>query len=271
MYLYSGEVTYYLELHQADRNLPVLLLMHGFMGSGRAFEHLLDPLKEFCNPLTIDLAGHGRTECAADTTLFETGNQVSQLHSLLTRFRFDRLFACGYSMGGRLLIQLTVLYPELFRGVLIESAHCGIIEEPERINRIKTDEERAIRIESDFQKFVDEWLRMPMFSETPGSRTQEYRNIMLAQNPYLLSASLRGFGSGVMPAVCHRLQRLSIPLYLVAGESDSSYVIRMTEMSKLCNDCRLYIVKNAGHRVHAGYPVQYTEILKTFIQTHNHV
>jgi 2-succinyl-6-hydroxy-2,4-cyclohexadiene-1-carboxylate synthase len=271
MQLYSDGIRYHLKLHQSDKNLPVLLMMHGFMGSGRAFSDLIEPLSRFCNPLTIDLAGHGQTRTPADLNLFRTERQVEQLRSVLSRFRFRHLFAHGYSMGGRLLLQLAVRHPGLFRGIVIESAHCGIENENERRKRMEADEQRAEEIESGFEAFVSRWLELPLFENTPDHHKQHYRKLMLEQDPERMTLSLRGFGAGVMPPVCRELHQLHLPLYLVAGHLDSKYVTRMTEMSDTLNDSAVQIVEGAGHRVHADKPEKLTEILKTFIETHHHV
>ncbi len=271
MIAYTDGIGYYIDYHHNDRRLPVLLMMHGFMGSGEAFSDLAERLSGHCNPLIIDLAGHGRTKTPARAELFETSRQVSQLRSVLSRFRFSNLLAYGYSMGGRLLIQLAVKHPELFGGLFIESSHCGLQSEKERTMRRRKDEERARIIETGFHSFVDRWLDLPLFSHTPEDQKEMYRTLMLSQDPELLACSLRGFGAGSMPPVCEELQRLPLPLYLMAGEQDARYEHRMTEMSENCIESTLHIVRNAGHRVHADCPEEIIKIIKHTLETRYHV
>ncbi|PWN07001.1 2-succinyl-6-hydroxy-2,4-cyclohexadiene-1-carboxylate synthase [Rhodohalobacter mucosus] len=271
MIAYSEGIGYNLDYRHHDSRLPVLLMMHGFMGSGAAFRQFAERLSNHCNPLLIDLAGHGHTKTPAKTELFKTSRQVSQLRSVLSRFRFEKLIGYGYSMGGRLLIQLAVKHPGLFSGLFIESSHCGLESEKQRALRRQKDEERARSIETDFQSFVDRWLDLPLFSQTPDHQKEVYRTIMLAQDPALLACSLRGFGTGSMPSVCDQLQRLRSPLYLMAGEQDRKYVHRMSAMSKNCNDCSLHIVQKAGHRAHADCPEEIINIIKHTLETRYHV
>ena len=49
-------ISYHFDIHQEIEKLPYLVLLHGFMGSGRQFDHLIPRLKKFCNPITIDQA-----------------------------------------------------------------------------------------------------------------------------------------------------------------------------------------------------------------------
>ncbi|MDX1590475.1 MAG: 2-succinyl-6-hydroxy-2,4-cyclohexadiene-1-carboxylate synthase [Balneolaceae bacterium] len=271
MIAYSDGIGYYLEYHHSSRNLPVLVMMHGCMGSGEAFRPIAENLLSHCNPLLIDLAGHGRTQTPADPALFSTDRQVNQLQSVLKRLSLSPMIGYGYSMGGRLLLQLAVKHPELFDGLFIESSHCGLQSEQEKSIRIKEDEQRARRIETEFNSFIDDWLRLPLFSGTSDKQTAKYRKLMLSQDPKLLACSLRGFGAGSMPSVCDRLQHLPMPLYLIAGGQDERYVNRMSEMSKKCNDCTFQIVEGAGHRVHADRPQEIAEMIKHTLETRYHV
>ncbi len=268
MKLYADGVAYHLTIHQSENSLPYLILFHGFMGSGKAFYPLIDELKPFCNPVTIDLAGHGQTKAPAKKELFYADRQVYQLKSILDRLSLNRLYAFGYSMGGRLLFQLITTYPDLFEGAIFESTHCGLTSEKERKHRIAVDELRAESIQSNFDKFLNEWMDLPLFQHTPNSARKTYRNIMKSQDPECMAASLRGFGAGSMPPVCDKLQDVQFPLYLIAGEYDKKYVDRMDSISKLCNDSTFQVVGKAGHRVHTDQPDTWIEILKTFITKH---
>ncbi len=267
MKLWTDGVDYHAVIHQNRPDLPFLLMLHGFMGSGEVFSPLIDPLNAFCNPVTIDLIGHGQTQSDANPDLFAAERQAAQIESVLSRIQLPNLFACGYSMGGRLLFQLITRYPKLFQGALIESSHCGIVAAEERIERAEADERRAIEIETDFAGFLNRWQALPLFNRTPDKARKRYRDIMERQSPAHLAASLRGFGAGVMPPVCEKLHQLQMPLYLVAGKHDPKYVSRMADIAMMNNRFKLHIASGAGHRVHAGRPKSLLTILKTLIQT----
>ena len=268
MKLYAEGIAYHLTIHQSDSSLPHLILFHGFMGSGKVFDPLISGLQSFCNPITIDLAGHGETETPANQELFHADRQVNQLKSILDRLSFDRLFAFGYSMGGRLLFQMITAHPHLLDGAIFESTHCGITSHAERKKRVTMDELRAESILNNFDQFLDEWMTLPLFQHTPDHARKAYRTIMENQNPENLAASLRCFGAGSMPPVCDKLQDVQHPLYLIAGEYDTKYVDWMSSISKRCNDSTFQIVEKAGHRIHTDQPDIWIQILKTFITEH---
>lgn len=268
MKLYADRIFYHADVHQNEQGLPFLLLLHGFMGSSEVFRPLLPELKSFCNPVTIDQAGHGSTDTPPDAHLFSAERQSEQVRSVLGRLSFEHLFAYGYSMGGRLLFQLVTRYPGLFRGACFESTHCGIQSGEKRKKRAELDESRARAILDDFESFIDQWLELPLFRNSPAEMKAIYKSVMQKQDPKLMAASLRGFGAGVMPPVCKELQHLPTPLYLVAGEHDTKYTDRMSSIAPMCADCIFQIVEHAGHRVHTDRPEVLIQILKTFIEKH---
>lgn len=269
MRLFAGSVDYEVTLHQSKPELPTLLMLHGFMGSHRVFDHLIPQLSTFSNPLTIDLIGHGNTRTPDNPVLYSTENQVSQLKSVLKRLRFNPLYLYGYSMGGRLALQMATSHPEMFSGLTLESTHCGLSSQEERESRAATDRKRADKLLRDKQIFLENWSALPLFAQTPEPYKTLYRKISEEQNSKQMSYSLREFGSGVMPSVCHKLPKLQLPVHLVAGSRDPAYVSRMTKMNGRIPDSHLYIVDGAGHRVHTDQPEKLLEIISGAMNASN--
>jgi 2-succinyl-6-hydroxy-2,4-cyclohexadiene-1-carboxylate synthase len=156
-------VSYHFEIHQEDPVLPTLVLLHGFMGSGNVFDHLIEDLKTYCNPVTIDLLGHGKSEGAELHYRFSTKEQVADLAKLISEQLHVPLFLYGYSMGGRLALQLAVHRPDLIKGLILESATFGLEGETERQARQALDARRADAITGNFGGFLTEWQQKPMF------------------------------------------------------------------------------------------------------------
>ncbi len=237
-------------------------MLHGFMGSGKVFSHLIPDLIKSFTPVTIDLAGHGSTYTPADPVQFKTELQTAQLHSLFRRFGTEKYYLYGYSMGGRLALQYAARYPGQLSGLCIESAHCGIESEDERAKRVETDSGRALLLQENYNRFITEWARLPLFSFTPEPFKKLYLQIAAAQNPDCMAVSLRGFGAGVMPAMCEKLMALNLPLFYLAGEADKKYVQVMKEMKECTPLSELITVGGAGHRVHTDRPESVIQALR---------
>lgn len=265
MKLYCRDAVYYMEIHQRDPEKPNLLLMHGFMGSSEGFALLAKGLKPICNPVTIDLTGHGRSDTTNDPERFIAESQVRDLQSILDRLQLDNLWLYGYSMGGRLAQNLFLSSPDRFSGLILESSHCGISDDTERRQRQAIDEKRAKAIETDFDGFVERWINLPLFESPNNAREFNYKSIIKQQNPASMAASLRGFGAGSAPYLCDKLEEADVPIALIAGEFDEKYVDKMREMHHLFPDSELLVADDAGHRVHADQPEQIITFLTNFL------
>ena len=264
-------VTYHFETHQEDPALPILVLLHGFMGSGEVFEHLIEDLKEYCNPVTIDLLGHGQSEGAELHYRFSTKEQVADLSKLISEQLHVPLFLYGYSMGGRLALQLSIHRPDLFKGLILESATFGLEGETERQARQALDARRADAITGNFEGFLTEWQQKPIFrsANIAPSFMENMMNIQKNQDPFWLSNALLGFGTGTMPCVKDRLSEIPIPVQLIAGKNDSKFLHINIQMEKELTDGSFTIVEYSGHRIHLEQPKKLNRILKSFIQNHS--
>ncbi len=268
MKFYTNAASYHAIIHQNKRDLPSLILFHGFMGSGKVFEPLIDLLLKRCNPVTIDLLGHGESTTDPNPERFTAKQQVQDILSILDRLQLKNLFLYGYSMGGRLAQHVFISEPFRFSGLILESTNCGITDEHERSERRKIDEERARDIEADFPAFLDRWIKLPLFKSPAGAANFDYASILRSQNPRVMAASLRGFGAGVMPPVCNQLSNIKKPVGLLAGKADQKYVDKMREMAQLCSTSELQIIDGAGHRIHVDQPDQTVKFITQFLNSH---
>ena len=260
---------YHAEIHQQNGSHPYLILLHGFMGSGDAFSHLIPSLQRFCNPVTIDLLGHGASGHAEHQSEFKVENQIADLDDIIRHMPFSKCFLYGYSMGGRLALQYACSHSSHLRGLVLESATYGIESSTKRKQRTITDHKRARAIENNFGYFLQKWSEMPLFNaggRVPADRKQRYEDLQRSQSPRQMALSLRGFGSGVMPSCRNKLPNLQIPVLLLAGRYDEKYCDIMDEMHHLLPDAELHIVPDAGHRIHLEQSEMVAELLNSFIQ-----
>ncbi|HEY8397970.1 MAG TPA: alpha/beta hydrolase [Flavihumibacter sp.] len=123
-------------LHYAqtgDDHLPTLVFIHGTPGSWTAFsDYLADSLLQLRYRLiSIDRPGFGYSRFGAAINLRQ---QSQLLGPLIARFRNgESLYLVGHSLGGPLVLQLALDFPELATGlVLISGSIDPAAEKPER-------------------------------------------------------------------------------------------------------------------------------------------
>ncbi len=261
-------ISYHFETHSETTEKPILILLHGFMGSGESFSLILESLKEVCNPVTIDLLGHARTEGAELHYRFSTKEQVADLVKLISEQFTPPVFLYGYSMGARLALQLTLTRPDLIQGLLLESGTFGIEDETERQARQALDASRADQIMGNFSGFLEDWKTLPIFGEKATEAPNKFEAIQEQQNPVWMSNSLLGFGTGTMPVVRERLHELVAPVQLIVGDQDSKFIHINQTMKKEINNSELSIIQESGHRAHLDQPKATAETIRNFITKH---
>ncbi|MGL5794721.1 MAG: 2-succinyl-6-hydroxy-2,4-cyclohexadiene-1-carboxylate synthase [Waterburya sp.] len=250
-----------------DRQKPVIVFLHGFLGNSQDFLAVIDLISpEFCC-LVLDLPGHGQTEVKQDIN-YHLPNLAQALIALLEQLNIRQCFLVGYSLGGRIALYLTIYFPQYFLGVILESASPGLKTQPERDRRIQQDLQLIKQLESqDFADFLQQWYSQPLFSsfaQHPNFQQALIRR--LNNNPVKLSKSLRYLGLGMQPSLWSQLKSLQIPLLLVVGELDSKFVAINREIANLCPQANLNIVKNSGHNVHFEQLWEFSKLLERFLR-----
>lgn len=98
--------------------------------------------------ITIDLLGHGQTQCLGYVHSME--DQADMVHEVLSEIRIRKAIFIGHSMGGYVALAFAELYPETVKGlVLLNSTSRADSEER------KTNRDRAIQaVKKDYTAFV---------------------------------------------------------------------------------------------------------------------
>ena len=247
-----------------DRQKPVILFLHGFMGNCHDFVGVIDRLSEFCC-LVVDLPGHGKTEVKQDCN-YQMPNTAGALIKLLQKLDIQQCLLVGYSMGGRLALYLTVYFPQYFQGVILESASPGLKTRSRRDRRIEQDLKLAKQLESrDYELFLQQWYSNPLFASFV--RHPNYKQAIaskLNNNPYKLAKSLRFMGLGVQPSLWNDLSSIKIPMLLLVGSLDPKFVAINREVAGLSPQAKSYIVKDVGHNIHFERPAELVKLIRSF-------
>ena len=103
---------------------PVLLFIHGLLGSQRQWTHLVDRLDDGHRVVVPDLFGHG--ESAKPMGDYSLGGHAATLRDLLDRLGIERVTLVGHSLGGGIAMVFSYLFPErVERLVLVASGGLG--------------------------------------------------------------------------------------------------------------------------------------------------
>jgi 2-succinyl-6-hydroxy-2,4-cyclohexadiene-1-carboxylate synthase len=219
-----------------------LVLIHGFAGTGRAWDPVLERLgPERYRALTPDLRGHG---AAADVRPITFGACAQDVLAVVD----GPIVLCGYSLGGRIALHAALTIPERVARLVLVASTAGIDDAGERAGRRDADEALAAFAEAaTIEEFADRWAAQPLFAGTPPEAGRVWREDLLRNDPRALAAVLRGVGTGAMEPLWGRLGELGMPAEVVAGERDAKFVAAAQRLAAGLPDGRLTVVAGAGH------------------------
>jgi 2-succinyl-6-hydroxy-2,4-cyclohexadiene-1-carboxylate synthase len=170
----------------------------------------------------------------------------------------------GYSMGGRLTLQLALDRAPTVERLVLVSASPGIADAAARVARRDADERPAQEIERDgVERFLERWLAQPLFASLPRDRAgiDERR---AGHTVASLTHQLRVLGQGSQPSNWDRLGELAVPVLLVVGGRDAKYVDIAHRMAASIPQARVEVIAGAGHACHLERPDAVAHLLAAF-------
>lgn len=234
-----------------------IAMLHGFTQTATSWSPVVRDLQRHYTCIAVDMPGHGNSpypqrsveQCAHDIA-----------HSV------GKATYIGYSFGARVALHIAVMYPQFVERLVLISGTPGIEDETERAERRRDDEMLGEYIhESGMNKFINEWLKQPMFAGLP---TEYARVDERKQNlPEDMADSLRYAGVGTQEPLWNRLAELEMPVLLVAGRNDKKFVDIATRMHDKIPHSTLEIFDNVGHTVHLEDVFEFDDRLRDWLES----
>lgn len=170
----------------------------------------------------------------------------------------------GYSMGGRVALHTALLDRSPVERLVLIGATPGIVDDGERAERRRLDDERADHVERvGVDSFLHEWLAAPLFATLPPDPDGlAHRRHNTAAG---LAHSLRTAGTGVQRSRWDELGRITVPVLVIAGELDTKFTDIGRRMTEALPDATFVSIEGAGHAAHTERPDQVAEVIADWI------
>ena len=182
-----------------------VVLLHGFLENQSMWKAFIPELVKKHRIITIDLLGHGETECLSYVHTME--DQADMLHHVLHELKIRKAVLIGHSMGGYVALAFAELYPEMMKGLLLlnstsrADSNERIANRTRAIKAVKQNYVAAVRMsianlfsEENREKLVDEieWIRnealqtslQGIIAAQEGMKIRKDREVILHFAPY---------------------------------------------------------------------------------------
>lgn len=249
---------------------PNLVCLHGFMGNGSDFQIVADSYPDHPTLLAPDFPDYSNEPLHNDHPWAATLEN-------LNRFIHDQSgnhppVLLGYSMGGRIALEYVLKYQHLPGGLVLVGVSPGIENLEERTQRKIQDAELAANLMAQpLESFVNSWLEQPLL-KSQNQIAEPYRTRMLKaryeNNRQALAYGLTALGTGTMDSRWNQLREIQIPTLLVTGESDIKFSEIAASMVNHIPNATHKIIPDAGHAACFEKPLDFVQLLKSFLLDH---
>jgi pimeloyl-ACP methyl ester carboxylesterase len=114
------------------------VLLHGFLENKTMWDKYVSALSKSHRVISIDLLGHGETECLGYVHTME--DQADVIFAVLISLRIRKIVFVGHSMGGYVALAFAELYPDYVKGLFLLNSSSRADSDERKINR-----DRAIK------------------------------------------------------------------------------------------------------------------------------
>lgn len=237
-----------------------IVLLHGFLENQSMWDNYIATFSKKNRVVTIDLLGHGATECLGYVHTME--DNADAVHAVLSELRIRKVILVGHSMGGYVALAFAELYPEYVKGLVLLNSTATADSEERKVNR-----DRAIRaVKQSFVNFISLSISN-LFSE--GNRERLATEIEIVKNKALKTqlqgvvASLEGMKIRNDREVL--LHLTTFPKLLVLGEKDPVLPHNETKQQVENTEVELVVFPD-GHMSHIENKEELTAVLLQFFK-----
>jgi pimeloyl-ACP methyl ester carboxylesterase len=254
---------------------PVVLFIHGILGSQRQWAHLVDRLDDDHRVLVPDLFGHGSS--AKPLGDYSLSAHAAAMRDLIDHLGIERITLVGHSLGGGIAMQFFYLFPErVDRLVLVASGGLGrevniilrsatlpgakqvisLVASTPVLSRVEALGRAASKV--GWRPGADLAAIWRGFSSLAD---RESRRAFLATTRAVID-----IGGQSISAHDHLEGVLPIPTLIVWGSKDRMIPAwHALSAQRAVPDCRVELFEGAGHFPHLEDPDRFAHMLREFI------
>ena len=235
-----------------------VVLVHGFLGSPEDWSDVRAQLNPAINCECVSLRDLGCASIAgaADTLAIQLAKNPCDV-------------LVGYSMGGRIALELASKQPELAPRLVLFSTSTGLHDADERNARAQQDDARAVDLrEHGMLEFTRRWYELPMFAQFRAhasfARTRARRVIGDAE---FWAGCVAGCSPGRTECRGNDLARLASRTIMAVGDRDDYYVAFALRAASLAPTLTVEMIAGAGHVLPLEAPSACADIIERALKS----
>ncbi len=232
--------------------LKTLVLVHGSGGSRLHWNYQRQFFEQFYNVVVVDLPGHGGAGSEGEDSV---GAYAKHLLHLLRALPGDVFCLFGHSLGGAIVQEFTLLYPQYVEALVLVGTGARLRVLPEILEGVQERFEETIRLICDYA----------FSKKTSVDLIQKGVQAMLETSATVLCGDLAACNRF---DIMDRVATIRIPTMVVCGGDDLLTPPKYAHfLAEKIEGAKLEIIDGAGHMVMIEKPDEFNSRVMEFLQT----
>jgi len=234
-----------------NSNQPILLLLHGFLGSKKQWNEVIKNFEKEFAILTVELPGHGESLSCDEYSIINLALEISQY---LINHKIKKVHFVGHSMGGYVGAAFAKTYPQQLHSLTLINSITGADQVARKLMR-----DRSIKL---IDRYQDAYISMAINNLFTKEEHVEYKEIITAVKSQAQKITLES----VMAALRAMRDRPSqarieeVPVQYVYGNRDTVIDKLLIEKELEQNDYKSFNL-DGGHMLLLTHTKELTKLV----------
>jgi len=182
-----------------------IVFLHGFLENKKMWQEYVDFISEQFRVITIDLLGHGESDCLGYVhTMEENANAVQEV---LISLKIEKTIILGHSMGGYVGLAFAELFPKNIQKLVLLNSTSKEDSAEKKLNRTRAikavkqnyvsfvslaianlfSENNRTRLSNEIEKVKEQALKTPLqgiIASLEGMKIRKDREVLLHENRF---------------------------------------------------------------------------------------
>ena len=244
---------------------PFLLLVHGFLSSRSQWLSNLDELQQHCQPVVMELYGHGRSPSPNESEQYHASAYVEAKEAIRCELGTPQWYVCGYSLGAALTIRYALTFPERIFGHIFTNSASAFAEPDTVRSWTANGASSANKLRQGGVKAIE---RIPVHPRHARRLPRQIYNALVADSKLLDVDGGANTLEHTMPglSVRHELHLNTRPALLICGRFETSFQSHREFAEKKMPHLTVRET-DTGHAVNMQGAETFNAAVETFIQS----
>lgn len=260
----NGVSLYY---EDAGRGRP-LVWAHGFACGLRMWDPQVAAFGDRYRVISYDVRGHGASDAPESPEAYSQPISVEDLRGLLGHLGLSRVVLVGLSMGGNIVLNFALTYPEMVGGLIVCDTGAGS-DNPEEWRATAEVWARLLEREG-VEAFADLMQAHPFLARYVAQGPEagrHMRSLVTTHRARGLAHTLRGVLARRPPiyALEGKLRQLRVPTLLIVGELDEPCLKVHRFMGETIAGSGQVVIDGVGHMTNLEDPATFNAVVSEFV------